>query len=634
MDSDEECVLAGRNRTAGDPGHLEADSDFSINVIGASSDEEEEVFVRNRLAGIQQNNVPVSGSGQASPVSIPADVQAEGADDDSHLPIDRGWAWMILAGCFLNVVIMIGYARGMAILFVEYLALFGASTTKTTLLMGVMAGVYSLSSLISMHVLVDLLGVRKTVMLGATLTIAAMAMAIFPTSITYLICTHSVFIGVGHSMIYGPALVLIGHYFNKRRGLATAIAMSGISFGSSVFPPLIRYLLDEYGLRGSMIILTGITMNMWVGGMVNRPLESYKRKKKHERIKAKAKQDRHSSDTKLNRRSFGLDIKQIGKLNPEKFLSASSITSELMGRSPLQGYSLLNTDLPDSPTLVRRISRPLSATSQTNYRMYASNAELGSVPVLSVEEEDEASPTADDNSKQDAASSRNAAFYIKKVLSTLKFSLFKNPVFLLVIFYSYFGINIGLVPVYLPALAKEKGISQSNAAIFLLISGAIDFFSRLFYGFLADTKILRVTTIMAIGLIITGTVTHLTVFFNSYVTLLIYSVVYGMFASSYFCLIPVAIVDLLGLPSMAKTLGFVSLFHGVSMAVTHPIVGSLTDFTGSYTAGFSYLGACAYASAIILLFVPVLTRRATSHLKEDTLKDEAEIKPLQETTEL
>ncbi|XP_067659768.1 monocarboxylate transporter 12-like isoform X3 [Haliotis asinina] len=476
MDSDEEWVPPSRNRTAGARERLEAEADFNINVIGASSDEEEEVFVRNRLSTVQQNNVPRSGSGDAASVVKPADVQAESVGD-SHLPIDRGWAWIILAGCFLNVVIMIGYGRGLAILFVEYLALFEASTTKTTLLMGVMAGVYSLSSLISMHVLVDLLGVRKTVMLGATLTVAAMVMAIFPTSITYMICTHSVFIGVGHSMIYGPALVLIGHYFNKRRGLATAIAMCGISFGSSVFPPLIRHLLDEYGLRGSMIILTGITMNMWVGGIVNRPLESYKRKDKNEIIKPNAKRKRHLSDTKLNRRSFGVDFKQIGQLNPEKFLSASSITSELMGRSPLQGYSLFRTDLPDSPSLTRRISRPLSATSQTSY-------------------------------------------------------------------------------------------------------------------------------------------------------------MYGMFASSYFCLIPVAIVDLLGLPNMAKTLGFVSLFHGVSMAVTHPIVGSLTDSTGSYTAGFNYLGACAYTSAIILLFVPVLTRRAASHLQEETLKDEVETKPLQETTEL
>ncbi|XP_071085647.1 monocarboxylate transporter 12-like [Haliotis cracherodii] len=629
MDSDEE-LPTDRCGTAVGPKRLGDEvEDFSIDISGANSNEEEEAFVRNRLAKIHQRNVGESGHVE-TPISKTTDVQTDGTDD-SHLPIDRGWAWMILAGCLLNVIILTGYGRGIAILFVEYLKIFEASATKTTLLMGVMAGVYSLSSLISMHVLVDLLGVRKTVMLGATISTVAMVMAIFPTSITYLVCTHSVLIGVGYSMIYDPAIVLIGHYFNKRRGLAISIAMSGISFGSSVFPPLIRYLLDEYGLQGSMIILTGITMNMWVGGLVNRPLESYRKMK----TTANTKENEHAADTKLNRRSLRADTKHYGKLNPEKSQSVSSITLEMMGRSPLQGYSLLNTGVPDSPTLVRRISRPLSGTSQTSFNVYASNAELGSVSVLSVEDEDEAFPKGDENSEKDTVTNKNAIFYMKKVLSTLEFSLFKQPVFLMVILYSFFGITIGLVPVYLPALAKDKDISQSDAAIFLLISGAIDFFSRFVYGFLADSKIMRVTTIMAIGLIITGTITHLTFFFNSYVTLLIYSVVYGMFASSYFCLIPVAIVDLLGLQYMSKTLGFVSLFHGVSMAITHPIVGSLTDYTGSYTAGFNYLGACAYASAIILLCVPLLTRRVSRHLKEETLNEnEEEIKPLQLTTEL
>ncbi|XP_048247503.1 monocarboxylate transporter 13-like [Haliotis rufescens] len=193
MDSDEE-LPTDRCGTAGGPERLgDKVEDFSIDISGANSNEEEDAFVRNRLSKIHQRNVGESGHVETS-ISKTTDVQTDGTDD-SHLPIDRGWAWMILAGCLLNVIILTGYGRGIAILFVEYLKIFEASATKTTLLMGVMAGVYSLSSLISMHVLVDLLGVRKTVMLGATISTVAMVMAIFPTSITYLVCTHSVLIG-------------------------------------------------------------------------------------------------------------------------------------------------------------------------------------------------------------------------------------------------------------------------------------------------------------------------------------------------------------------------------------------------------------------------------------------------------
>ena len=145
--------------------------------------------------------------------------------------------------------------------------------------------------------------------------------------------------------------------------------------------------------------------------------------------------------------------------------------------------------------------------------------------------------------------------------------------FILVITYSFFGILIGLLPVYIPAMGKVKGVSQQDAAFFLMISGGLDFFSRLFYGFFADLKILPVNVIMASGLIVAGTATHLTMFYNSYETLLVYSIIIGLFSGSYFSLIPVAIVEIMGLEHLAKTLGFVSVFHGISMVITHPILG-------------------------------------------------------------
>ncbi|XP_046560584.1 monocarboxylate transporter 14-like [Haliotis rubra] len=206
------------------------------------------------------------------------DNDGDEEDEDEGLPVDRGWAWIILAGSFINIGLMIGYSRGLAMLFVEYLKVFGASTAKTTLLMGVNAAFYSFGALISMHIIVSLIGIRKTLLLGATITCIGMMTAIFATSIDFLIGTHSILIGLGNSMIYGPSMVNIGHYFKKRRGLASAAAMSSVSFGGSVFPPLVRYLLDEFGLFGTMTILTGIVMNMFVGAAVQRPLESFRKK--------------------------------------------------------------------------------------------------------------------------------------------------------------------------------------------------------------------------------------------------------------------------------------------------------------------------------------------------------------------
>ena len=121
--------------------------------------------------------------------------------------------------------------------------------------------------------------------------------------------------------------------------------MSGISLGSSIFPPFIRFLLDEYGLRGSMIILTGITMNMFVGASLYRPLSLYRKlQKKRKPLKTDA-----VSEVK---KPVKLEMKDIGKINPEKFLSVDSVASDILGRSPVDGYAMLGRDDTDSPRIV------------------------------------------------------------------------------------------------------------------------------------------------------------------------------------------------------------------------------------------------------------------------------------------
>ncbi|XP_046567870.1 monocarboxylate transporter 14-like, partial [Haliotis rubra] len=195
----------------------------------------------------------------------------KGEDGNAGLPIDRGWAWAILGGCFLNAMLMAGYNKSMALFFVEYLDMFGASSTTTTLIMGVKAMTKSMMSLVTMHVLLEFLGTRKTVMLGGFLSASAILSATFAPNIEVIICVHSVLAGIGHSMIHAPAIVLVGKYFKKRRGLATTTASTAISCASGLFPIFSQYLLDEYGLRGTLLIFAGLTMNMWVGAALFRP---------------------------------------------------------------------------------------------------------------------------------------------------------------------------------------------------------------------------------------------------------------------------------------------------------------------------------------------------------------------------
>ena len=74
--------------------------------------------------------------------------------------------------------------------------------------------------------------------------------------------------------MYLPTLVTVGHYFKKKRALATGIAVCGSGIGGFIFAPLSQYLIEMYTWKGAMWIIAAICLNGVVIGTLLRPIES------------------------------------------------------------------------------------------------------------------------------------------------------------------------------------------------------------------------------------------------------------------------------------------------------------------------------------------------------------------------
>ena len=74
--------------------------------------------------------------------------------------------------------------------------------------------------------------------------------------------------------MYLPAIVMVGYYFDKRRALATGIAVCGSGVGGFLFAPLSEVLLQKYHWKGALWIISAICLNGVVFASLLRPLEA------------------------------------------------------------------------------------------------------------------------------------------------------------------------------------------------------------------------------------------------------------------------------------------------------------------------------------------------------------------------
>jgi len=92
--------------------------------------------------------------------------------------------------------------------------------------------------------------------LAASLTLAAgFGLAAVTTSIIQFALVQGLLIGVGSSAIFGPLIADISHWFQRRRGVAVAIAATGNYIAGAIWPLVMPYLMDTSGWRFTYAVI-------------------------------------------------------------------------------------------------------------------------------------------------------------------------------------------------------------------------------------------------------------------------------------------------------------------------------------------------------------------------------------------
>ena len=79
--------------------------------------------------------------------------------------------------------------------------------------------------------------------------------------------------GVGLGLIYLPAMVMVGYYFEKHRAVATGIACSGAGIGILILAAVASALLYHFDWKNAMLIMAGFPLQCLLLGGLMRPLD-------------------------------------------------------------------------------------------------------------------------------------------------------------------------------------------------------------------------------------------------------------------------------------------------------------------------------------------------------------------------
>ncbi|XP_043218208.1 monocarboxylate transporter 12-like [Amphibalanus amphitrite] len=191
------------------------------------------------------------------------------------VPPDGGWGWVIVAASFMCNAIVDGFIFSFGVLLLPLVDEFGESKSKTAWIGSILSGFYLIAGPF-VSALANKFGFRVVTIMGAVISSLGFFISAYATSVDFLVITYGLVGGIGFGMIYLPAVIAAGFYFDKRRALATGIAVCGSGIGTFIMAPLVSSLVKWRGWRGAVMVQAGIVVTCALFGALFRPLQPVK----------------------------------------------------------------------------------------------------------------------------------------------------------------------------------------------------------------------------------------------------------------------------------------------------------------------------------------------------------------------
>lgn len=193
----------------------------------------------------------------------------EFAEDASDFP-DGGWrAWVVVFGAWCAMMSTFGIVNSAGFLqaWLTEHQLKNMSESKVSWIFSVYSFLFFFGG-VQVGPIFDTYGLKYLLVPGCIGTVLSIFFLSLSSEYYQFMLGYGVLGGFSASLVFTPSIASIGHWFYKRRGLATGIAETGGAVGGLVFPLAMNKMMPELGYGWTIRIIGFIILGLVIGSVL------------------------------------------------------------------------------------------------------------------------------------------------------------------------------------------------------------------------------------------------------------------------------------------------------------------------------------------------------------------------------
>ncbi|XP_028159116.1 monocarboxylate transporter 9-like [Ostrinia furnacalis] len=505
-------------------------------------------------------------------------------DQYDYVPPEGGWGYLVCVG--LSVIFIAGTAHQPVFGFIynDFLDELGAGTGAVTVVYGVFQVTLAISGF-SANIALKKLSLRQVGLIGAFIYTLASFLAIFVVSTTQLIITNGFLQGLGMGLLIPVSYTSFNSYFTKKKVLYLSLCKASIGLITMVYPLFIKFTMTEYGFRGTLAILCGISAHSIFGAVVMHPVKWHmvKQPKSCEKIVL------IPPTPAVDEAKDKFDFKSIALNKADNTRSVDNLFSSDRTEKTRNAELLFAPKLSDS----RRLSIPvvLIPDSRTNSR-------FNSTDDVYIENLYKAASVSSLGNFGNIAAEpmpiiKNKEGKWQTVAEFLDLTLLKDWV--------YDNIILGMALAFFsdltfftlePLFLGKHHLSRGEIANIIAVGGATDMTARLLLGVAGQFFRINSRHMFFAGALLAAVFRIAFIQFTTYLPLLILTSLLGASRSLVHIAQPIVMAEHVPIERYPPAYGLYMLLAGGISLTIGPMIGFIRDYTGSYVIAFNMLTAC------------------------------------------